>query len=370
MISITLWWLFLIPIVLSGISFFLIPKISSLNYIESACWSGGGLVVSAVIITAAFYIGVGTKTSDTEIMNGQIAEKIRKHGTYEQPYNCMCSTDSQGHESCQTCYETHYTVNWYAKSTIGDFDIDSKDSTSRRVYQTPDPAFYSNVKIGEACARQHKYTNYIKAVPESLFRPAGDALKSKFAKSIPAYPGSIYNLWHIDRVLSAGVKIDNVADWNNKLSDSLRDVGPAKQANVVIVLTNTNDPNYSYALQDAWLNGKKNDIVLIIGTTKFPNKADWVHVLALTDNELFKIQLRDDIMNLPILTSDAVIGTLHSNISKSFVRKSMKDFKYLNAEIDPPTWINVSTGIFVLLAYIGFLIALIKNTNRFRFVRY
>lgn len=317
------------------------------------------LVASIAIVAGCFYAGKGYQTHDVEIWNGQITSKARLHGEYEKSYSCMCVKTCTGPgpnpictEICQTCYETHYTVKWKVESTLGGYTIATKDRTSKSVYLSPDPDKYRRTYVGEPCSSVNSYINYIKAVPESLFRPSSKETKEKFAKLIPKYPIDIYDTWNIDRVLPVNVKMPDVADWNKKLSDKLKTIGPAKQANAVIVLVNTNDRNYSYALRDAWLNGKKNDVVLIIGTTKFPEKADWVDVLAFVDNELFKIKLRDDIMGLDTLTADKVIDTLASNITTNFKRKSMKNFKYLESEIDPPSWLILVSVILTFLIYI------------------
>ena len=59
-------------------------------------------------------------------------------------------------------------------------------------------------------------------------------------------------------------------------------------------------------------------------------------------------------MDLPALTPDAVISTFAKNTGTLFKRKSMKDFEYLDAEIDPPMWVNVTTALMVIFAYFGF----------------
>ena len=41
----------------------------------------------------------------------------------------------------------------------------------------------------------------------------------------------------------------------------------------------------------------KNDVVVVMGTPSYP-RIDWVQVLSWTDVELFKVQLRDELMDL------------------------------------------------------------------------
>lgn len=359
MINPNLLWLMLIPLGMTLITqFYILPKTGRGIVHTHQYWqvSLSLFTVSVAIIAAAFSFGKGTLTADIEVWNGEIINKSRVHGQYQESYECNCRTVTSGSgknqtttRTCDTCYRDHYTVKWAAQSTIGEFRIASLDRTSSSVYSTPDPVIYALTKAGDPCAKLHEYTNYIKAVPESLFRPSSETIRNQYKGMIPNYPNQVRDLWHIDRVVPVGIAVPNIEHWNKALADILKTLGPAKQVNIVIVLTKVTDSNYEYALQDAWANGKKNDVILIIGAPNFPNKASWVRVLALTDREDFKIHLRDDILALNELTPATVIPALHMNVYRFYKRKPMKDFAYLDAEIDPPTWI-IGIAIFIILA--------------------
>jgi len=360
MVNSTLLWLLLLPLTLSVITVFILMKIKA-DTKQIAMFTIGGFLISALIMTGAFFIGKGTKTFDTELWNGEITSKERIHDSYTRSYSCNCRQTCSGSgqnrsctQTCDTCYEDHYTVTWKAHANVGHFTIDHEDSTSRSVYSTPDPREYMNVVKGDPCAVKNNYTNYIKAVPESLFHPVDGDVKARFTNMIPNYPLNVYNRWKVDRVLAVGVKVPDLREWNYKLSESLKKLGPAKQANVVVVLVNTADPTYGFALQDAWLNGKKNDVIVAIGATKFPGKPDFVHILTLTNNEMFKVKLQDHLMEMEELTADNVIGVIEADTLKYHQRKRMREFEYLDAEIDPPTWVNVTMCLLILASYVGF----------------
>ena len=74
-----------------------------------------------------------------------------------------------------------------------------------------------------------------------------------------------------------------------------------------------------------------------MGTPSYP-RIDWVQVLSWTDVELFKVQLRDELMDLKEVSRPAVMAVLDKQISGAFKRKSMKDFEYLKSEVQPPLW--------------------------------
>ena len=374
MFNIALLWYLLIPISFSALHIYLHPKLNRyVSTMDAMKFAGVGLLISGAIMAAAFYAGKGSKTHDVEIWNGQITGKDRIHDSYVRSYPCNCRQTCNGSgqnqsctTTCDTCYEDHYTVDWKAYSNVGNFTIKSLDSTSQSVYLSRDPAFYTGIRVGEACATKHSYTNYIKAVPESLIRPASAELKERFQHMIPNYPSNLYDLWKVDRVIPVGgIRIPDLFIWNEKLSVMLKTLGPKKQANVVVVMAKTSDPNYAYALQDAWLNGKKNDVVVVIGAPDFPNKAAWVSVLALTKNELFKIKLRDDLMELDELQVDQVLGVIFKNTMELHERKPMSDFKYLDAEIDPPDWVLWLMVLLVVGSYGGFWVYLhLDNQKR------
>lgn len=370
MVNIALLWYLLIPLFLSAATIFIVRRLMPRN-IELGQIIGltaGGLVISALIMTGAFYAGKGSQTSDTEVLNGEVIRKDRIHDSYVRSYECNCytTTDSDGNTTrhCSTCYEDHYTVDWTCTTNIGRYTIKSLDETSKRVYNSPDPQRWVIIKPGDPVSGLHSYTNYIKAVPASLFRPASADLKAKYASSIPKYPDRIYDFYHVDRVVPVGVSVPNLKEWNDKLSEVLKKLGPQRQANAVIVLTKFESDDYFFALQDAWNNGKKNDIVVVVGTPNFPAKASWVRIMALTKDEIFQVSLRDKILALDTLTADGVINAIRDEGFATFKRKSMKDFKYLEAEIDPPSWVMTLCSLLIALAYGGFWIFAYVNRDQ------
>src|SRR5882672_7970197 len=146
---ITLLLLMLIPLGTPWIVKLIFPK--EIKWPELAVTIG----VTAIVTVVVYFAGIAGVTWDKEIWNGQITGKERTHGSYVRSYSCNCTTTCYGSgnsrscsESCQTCYEDHYTVDWRAHSTLGDFQIEYLDRTSRRVYSTPDPQRYTIIQNG------------------------------------------------------------------------------------------------------------------------------------------------------------------------------------------------------------------------------
>src|SRR5574343_29313 len=209
--------------------FLLVPAIGSallfmsLRGKEGAIAGGASFLVGALLCVIAFAASHGAATDDVEIWNGKITSKSRDHGTYEEPYSCNCRQVCTGSgqqrscsQQCDTCYRTHYTVKWSCQSTIGPFDIDSRDSLSKSVYSTPEPARYTMIQPGDPAARTHTYTNYVQAVPNTLFTQYGD--DKTFEALTPKYPDEIYDIYRATHFLSPGFSFTDNTQWNQDLA--------------------------------------------------------------------------------------------------------------------------------------------------------
>ena len=369
MINDTLIWFLLLPFIGAVVIWWFTG-----HKMENLIPAGAYVVGSAIIVSTAFFVSKGSATADTEIWNGQVTAKQRLHGDYRRPYDCNCRSEQSCSGSgkdrscttrrvCQTCYEDRYTVTWNCDTTVGKFTIKHLDTTSRSVYNTPDPARWTAINIGDPASKTNTYTNYVQAVPESLFRPASTALKERFAGLIPAYPDQVYDFYKVDRFLTPGYSSPDAPLWNAAIGELLKVRGPQKQVNAVVVVAKTADPNYAYALQDAWQGANKNDVVLVIGSAQWP-KIDFVEVISWTKNELFKVQLRDRVMEVGTIQREPILNALASQIDTNFERRRMREFEYLQAEIDPPGWMLVLLASLMIIAA-GALVFVLRRSNRY-----
>ena len=364
MLNVTLWWMLVVPIILSILFVIFAPKRTGgkMSTLAALAFGVMGVIISMGIFAGALYGSRASATADTELINGEIVDKTREHGSYQRSYDCNCRKVSSCSGSgknrscststkCDTCYEDRYTVKWRAISTVGTFTIDSLDRSSRSVYAAPDPQRYTIIQKGEPACVQRSYTNYIRGVPQSILRPAAAEVKAKYAGKIPAYPIHVYDFYRVNRFVAAGLAVPEANVWNQGISEIAKVVGPLKQANVVVVVTSY-DPDFFYALQDAWVNGKKNDVIVVIGQKQYGGPAEWVRVMALTKSDILQVTLRDSILELPNISSNAVLPVIKGVILKNYDRKEMKDFKFLEDQIDPPTWVIATSLGGVALAYI------------------
>jgi hypothetical protein len=290
------------------------------------------LGVQAVVAGIAAAIVHYSNVRDTEVWNGSVVSKAGEHVSCEHSYQCNCITTSCGKDCtttiCQTCYDHSYDVDWDVR-TSNDEVIKIARVDRQGVYEPPR---FSAVAIGEPTAVEHDYANYIKAAPGTLFRHQG--LTEKYASVIPKYP-EVYDYYRDDRlVLVGGAAVPAGEGWNDALDRLNAEVGRPKQANIILVLVKGQPQDYFYALEEAWIGGKKNDIVLVVGVDD-QLKPQWATVMCWTTQEMFKVQLRDAIMGEPTLTKDRVMADIKTNVVSSYVRKPMADFQYLEASITP-----------------------------------
>lgn len=295
-------------------------------------------------------------TADTEIINGAVTGKHYDRVSCSHSYQCNCRTVTTGSgknattsTECDTCYEHHYDVNWVIDTTVGDIGVDRID---RQGINTPPR--WEQALAGQPVAKTHIFTNYIKGAESTLFKHT--TVLEKFDDKLPTYPDSIYDLHYINRVLTSGVNMPNATDYNDKLATILKELGPQKQANIILVFTVVTDKQYVEALKNKWLGGKKNDVIVVISTPDGKN-INWAEVVSWTDKQLFKVTLRDDIQALPTLSPDTLIPVIEKDVYRMFDRKHMKDFEYLVEDIDTPWWCWLIFAVIVA----GVLSAAYKN---------
>jgi len=314
-------------------------------------------VQTAVMAIIAYGIS-WQNTSDTEVWNGKVSKKAREVVSCEHSYTCNCVTVSCGKDCsttiCQTCYEHSYDVDWAVYSSIGSrltIDRVSRQGVAK-------PSRWDAVEIGESFSETHGYTNYIKGSPDTLFRHQG--LTERFKDKLPGYPRQVYDYYKLDRLVTVGAAVDDPKQWNLDLMNLNAELGHWKQVNAIVVVTKNQPDEYFYALEQHWIGGKKNDVVLVIDIDD-ANKIDWVNIMGWTDNKIFQVALRDEIQQIGVLNRDLIMKSLHDNIAHNFLRKPMKDFEYLSGMIKPTTGQWIFAMVFGLILSVGMGIFLEKN---------
>jgi hypothetical protein len=146
--------------------------------------------------------------------------------------------------------------------------------------------------------------------------------------------------------------------YNNLLPEILKILGPERQANVVILVTDITDPSYGDAVIYAWQGAKKNDIVLIVGVNNGNElKVNWLKVHSWSKNKMFNVVMRDEILNRGDISDPVwLMDTIKATALSHFERQSMKDFEYLKDEIEPSEGMIIFIVIFTLILSCGLTI--------------
>jgi len=330
---------------------------TKINYQEMALQ----IVLVTVVVAGVWQIGKWGQTVDTEVWNGQVISKQRIHDEYTRSYECNCSESCSGsgssrscYTTCDTCYEDHYTVEWLANTTVGKVQFDYKDSTWRSVYNSPDPAVYTNCKKGHPASIEHNYTNYVQAVPESLFND-NSSFAEQFAGKIPAYP-RVYGFYKFNRVINVDSSVPQsfVTDLDTQIDNTLKVLGPTKQVNIIVILTEIDDPSYRFAIENAWLGGEKNDVIVMVGLDG--NTITWVDIMTWalnSGNELFHVTLRDALTNLKTIDSPDLALTITNIVASKYDRPRMADYEYLADEVEPAGWVIILAIVLAIGGSLG-----------------
>lgn len=337
---------------------------SSINYTEWAIQT----IIGFLAVLALYNVGKYSQLSDTELWNGEVTKK--EYVQQSCPWGWQDSTDSfcrvyttrtvRAGETCtgvgkdRRCtpnYKTQYNYvyswerNWLVYSNIGhNWEIDRIDNQGAN-----EPPRWSSVAIGDPVSKTNSYKNYVKAANNSLFNR--DArLAETYRDSIPDYPIRIYDYYRVDRaIVSPGTTVTNLAEYNELLPKILKVLGPKKQANIVLLFTNITDTSYADAVINSWQGAKKNDSVIIIGVDNVGTVV-WTKIHSWSKNKLFNVEMRDAVLNLGTVTNAPELIKLIENTTMAhFERQSMKEFEYLEDEIEPSTTAIVLIVIVLLI---------------------
>jgi len=324
-------------------------------------------VVQLLVAGASALIVYTANTHDEEVWNGVVTKKQQETTSCSHSYPCNCRTECSGSGKskscstvCDTCYEHLWDYDWAVYFSTGDgLNINRVDRQG-----VNEPPRFTAVRIGEPAAIEHGYTNYVKAAPDSLFRRQG--LVEKYQGTFPKYPNKIYDYYRIDRLVVVGTQLQVIGarEWNADLMKLNADIGNNWQADVAVVRVFNQPREWFYALEEKWLGGKKNDVIVVIeedvdftGMTK----VGWVEVMAWAKDPIFKVRLRDAIIaSAPEgdVEREKVIPIIRSTIMSSYERKPMADYAYLKSSIRPSVMEWIVTLIIGIAVAIGVSILL------------
>lgn len=306
------------------------------------------LAVQSIVIAAIIFGSLYGQGEDTQILNGEVISKSKETTFCEHSYSCNCRQSCSGSGKtrscstiCNTCYEHTNDYNWIVKSNVGDVIINRIDRQGSK-----EPPRWSAVKLGEPFSKEVSYYNYIKASPFSIFN------KSTLDADIPV-PNyiEVNDYYRVNRVIPFNVPYSQeMFELNERLNDSLRKLGPERKVNVVVIF-HSNGSNFGETVKAKHLGGKINDVYVVIGLSE--NKFTSVEVFSWSKNSLVNVALRDTLLDINELSAIKLTTAIETNIKTHYTYRSIEEFKYLDAEVEVPTWAIWTVMIFGLIFPFG-----------------
>ena len=157
----------------------------------------------------------------------------------------------------------------------------------------------------------------------------------------------------MNRVLSVDSNISPAIrnQLNAELNNTLKSVGLKRKVNIIVILTEIDDQSYRYAVENNWIGGKRNDVVVFLGLDD--SDITWTDVMTFAgniDNELFHVELRDALMVNRVFNVNTLHDTIVDKIEKVYTLPDLEQFDYLENDITPPTWVIILATIITLVS--------------------
>ena len=323
-----------------------------------------GILFSGAVIVGILALAITSYVSmhDINIVNGQVTSKNMQRVSCSHSYQCRCRTVTTGKvtsTTCDTCYMHAFDQDWLVHTTVGTIDIDRVDSQG-----LIPPTRWKAAHINETVSLSKHTRNYVLASPNSLFSmQMTDNDATHYGKWLPDYP-KVYDYYRFNHALNLGINGVNLKSYNDLLANNLRTLGPAKEANILLVFVPTSDRSFLEALERHWIGGKKNDIVVVIGSTHYPD-IEWAGAFTFgrsLHNQSVVVHMRNNIEELASMDNpDSVVNTIASTIKTYYHRAPMKTFEYLKHDYVPSGKLLIVVALCYIVLLIVALIVFWKN---------
>lgn len=291
------------------------------------------------------------KGGDTMVLNGFVTKKEKNHVSCGHSYSCNCRMVQTGKiytTRCDTCYEHSYDVDWSVRATIGGVNIEREDRQG-----LIEPKRYKEAYIGEPFSVEKSYFNYIKASPLTVFSDF-DLYKDI---PIPSHP-RVYDYYKVRHVIDWKSRYKGgIEGINNMLTEKLKRSSDKAKANVLVIFHNSGS-KFNEAMKTRNLGGRINDLIVLINADK-DGKIEDVFVYSWSKADIVNIKTRDDILDLGILNEEnnkKLVDIIDTILVKYYKHRSIEEFKYLEENIQYPTWYYVISFVLFFGLLIGWFI--------------
>jgi len=296
---------------------------------------------------------------DTEHWNGRVSAKT--HGSQKcchcrmvcDRYEEYCSShrkDGSCSSHSRRCVSEHEVCDhfrdywWSLELDMGDtLEVDRCEPHENDV-----PAIWTRAYVGEPATKEHSYTNYLRADPDSLMHRS--IVKPEYVARIPNGIPPVTGMYHSAKVITEGCSLP--AGWDEQMRELNADISGPFQVDVMLYVTNVQDPSYADSVEAKWLYGPKNALTIVAGTdgTKFT----WVRVVTLSRVEELKVLMRDKLTGMSVDDPTGGIKVIRQVVTGKFKRTPMKEWEYLASAASPSDgWLTFLYILMTVLTLVG-----------------
>jgi hypothetical protein len=343
------------------------------------------MVVTVLFIIFFKWIGVESLTKDTEYWGNHVTY-IHDYQEWDEwieqqcPYDCNCTTDEDGTQTCQTCWEDcsycknhprHWTKELNDGSEIEisyaeysrlktkfkstDVFVDMHRDFHRIDGDMIQTEFLGGINEFEFYASAHNYENKIQASTSIFNYPDIDSNEIKQFK-LYDYPKVTADN-RLPAILFPKAINVNVADQRefNYLNGML---GMTKEIRVWVLLYETSNQRAAFMQEAYWKNGNTNELVICIGVNK-DKTISWTKIFGWAKDKTINVETRDYILSQKKLDLISLGKWLYKEVPAKWKRTSFDEFEYL--EIKPPSWCVWTTWIVSIISCILLYFWIITN---------
>jgi hypothetical protein len=307
-------------------------------------------VIAVVILLGAWALARWGAMSDTENWNGRVT--MKDHGSESC---CHCYTVCDSRDKDGNCTSSHTVCPhfqdyyWALHFSTGDKETISSCEPSKSNV----PELWTKAYLGEPASIPHRYTNYLKADPDSILHKGA---KAEYMASIGGYP-AVYGVYRTNKVVSSGVIVP--PEWETRMKELNADLGGRHQIDVTLYFTRLPDPTFAEAVEAKWLYGPKNSVTVVMGVPDGKTIA-WTRVVTISRVEPLKVGLRDGLTGMRLDQASEADALIRKEIREHFNRTPMAEYQYLASAAVPTTGMLIGLYIFALVLIGGLAAWLVR----------
>lgn len=336
------------------------------------------VVISSWLVFWGMYsIVTMFKSSDTEFLNGRIAELGSTDGS-----RTIC--DSRDDKGNCTASHTEYYTQWWANTDYREYFSEGYIFYGETCQRCTPPASWQATKVGDPATTLHGYTNWIKGADKtgemfpysSLAEPLAaegwfPERTYRYFDGLSAAPKAFYiGAVPYESSYAVSDKVYAMVEASNLLMEKNAVLGPTKQANLQLFIVRNQPLEYANAYMYHHSGGAKNDIDVFVGVTGDNEKIEWVAVrfglvgLDYSDeanggsNIRLEVELRHYLDRFDTIADAGgyagLVNTSAEYVNLYFDRVPNKQFAELERDVKPRggilTTIYIISGVYCLFA--------------------